>query len=63
MPAKVLNQNEIKRVLAVIAAERYPERNRIIFQLSCLAGMRAIEISSVQVGDAYDEAGKASRKL
>lgn len=63
MPAKVLTSNEVKRVLAVIAAERHAERNRIIFQLSCLAGMRAIEISSVRIGDVYDESKQAKSQI
>lgn len=63
MPAKVLTSNEVKRVLAVIAAERHAERNRIIFQLSHLAGMRAIEISSLRLTDVYDDSKQAKSQI
>ena len=52
--AKVLSDQEVKRVLAVIGQERHPERNRMAFMLSYLAGMRACEISGLVVGDVID---------
>ncbi|WP_419797716.1 MAG: tyrosine-type recombinase/integrase [Terasakiella sp.] len=49
--AKVLNDQEVKRVLAMIATRRYAVRDRAIFMLSYLAGLRAIEIASLRVSD------------
>ncbi|OOZ39465.1 tyrosine-type recombinase/integrase [Solemya elarraichensis gill symbiont] len=52
--ARILSSSEFKRVMAVIDAHRYAERNRAIFQLSFRAGMRACEISSLRIADVVD---------
>jgi len=46
--AKVLTAAEMKRLLAVIADERYAERNRLAVMLSHLAGLRVGEIASLR---------------
>jgi integrase/recombinase XerD len=61
--AKVLSDQEVKRVLAVIGQERHPERNRMAFMLSYLAGMRACEISGLVVGDVIDTQGKPKSEI
>ena len=53
--ARILTTAEFKRVLAVIDAHRYSERNRAIFHLSFLGGLRACEISALKLGDVLSE--------
>lgn len=53
--AKTLSKIELKRVLAVIAAGRHPQRNKIVILLSFFAGLRAKEISALKIGDIYAE--------
>ena len=59
----MLTDAEVKRVLAVIGANRHPGRNRAVFQLSHLAALRAIEIASLRVCDVLDSSRKVSHKL
>jgi len=49
--AKVLNQEEVKRLLKIVKSTRYPDRNRIVVLLSYLAGLRACEIGALKIGD------------
>ena len=51
--AKTLSRQELKRVLAVIAAGRNAKRNHTVMMLSFLAGLRAKEIAELTVGDVY----------
>ena len=53
--ARILTTAEFKRVLAVIDAHKYSERNRAIFHLSFLGGMRACEISALRISDVVDD--------
>lgn len=53
--ARILTTAEFKRVLAVIDAHKHSKRNRTIFYLSFLAGMRACEISALRIHDVVDE--------
>ena len=43
--AKILNARQIKTALSWLSNSRQPERNQIMFLLSCRAGLRSIEIS------------------
>jgi integrase/recombinase XerD len=52
--ARLLKKDEFKRVLAIIDAHKYSERNRIIFYLSFYAGLRACEIASLCICDVVD---------
>ena len=45
--AKRLSQKQIKTALAYLATTRHPARNRVMFLLSCKAGLRAKEIAGV----------------
>ncbi|RDV07381.1 site-specific integrase [Sphingorhabdus pulchriflava] len=47
LPARVLEEEDVRRVLAHIATSRYPLRNRVIVLLSFKAGLRACEISGL----------------
>ncbi|MDA9981372.1 site-specific integrase [Gammaproteobacteria bacterium] len=53
--ARILTNNEFKRILAVIAAHKHAARNRAVFFLSFYAGMRACEIASLRVRDVVDD--------
>ncbi len=54
--AKVLSDQEIKRVLAVATnSGQWSARNRCAFMLSLLAGLRAGEIAALHISDVLDE--------
>ena len=53
--ARILTTAEFKRVLAVIDAHKYSARNKAIFHLSFLGGLRACEISSLKLNDVVDD--------
>ena len=55
--AKVLNDVEMKRLLAVVAEGRYAERNRLAIMLSFQAGLRVGEIAALKIGDVVDQVG------
>lgn len=61
--ARILTAAEFKRVVAVIDAHRHSERNRAIFQLSFLGGLRACEIAALRVGDVIDDSGKVKSQF
>ena len=61
--AKVLTEKEFKRVLAVIATNKYAARNRIAFMLSHYAGLRVGEISHLKIGDVLLEDGAINDQL
>jgi len=63
MAAKVLTDAEVKRVLAVIAQRRHAARDRLIFQFTLLAGMRACEVAALQVGDVLQADGAAKAEI
>lgn len=52
--ARLLTKTEIKRVLAVVDANRHAERNRAVFYLSFYSGLKACEIASLKLGDIVD---------
>lgn len=56
--AKVLNQDELKRLLKIVKFTRHRDRNRIIVLLSFLAGLRACEIAQLRVKDVVSEGGE-----
>ena len=54
--AKVLSDQEIKRVLAIAAnSGQWSARNRCLFLLSLRAGLRAGEIAALHISDVLDE--------
>lgn len=55
--AKVPNEAEMRRLLAVVEAGKHAARNRIAVMLSHLAGLRVGEIAALTVGDVYDGDG------
>jgi len=61
--ARVLTNAEFKRVIAVIDAHKYSERNRAIFYLSFLGGLRACEISALKLSDIVDDNRKVKTQI
>ncbi len=55
--AKVLNETEMKRLLAVIGAGKHAARNRLAVMLSNLAGLRVGEIASLKYGEVFADDG------
>lgn len=55
--AKVLDEAEFKRVLAVAGATRQASRNTLLVQMSYWAGARACELASLLVSDVQNEDG------
>jgi integrase/recombinase XerD len=56
--AKIINDRQVRAVLAELATRRYPLRDRVIFLLSLKAGMRAVEIASITWAMVTDAEGK-----
>jgi integrase/recombinase XerD len=63
MSASVLTNKEIKRCLDVISSNRHSIRNRMLFHLSHLAGMRVGEISSLTLADAVNNDGSIKQQI
>ena len=61
--AKTLSKQELNRVLAVVAAGRNADRNRVVVLLSYFAGLRAKEIAELTIGDIYSENGEVNRTV
>lgn len=61
--AKTLSKQELNRVLAVVAANRNADRNRIVILLSYYAGLRAKEIAELTIGDIYSEDGEVKQTV
>lgn len=55
--AKLLNPVEFKRLTAVIDSKRHSVRNHTVVALSFYAGLRACEISGLNVGNVYEANG------
>ena len=49
--AKVLTQDELKRLLKIVTFTKHKDRNRLIVLFSFLAGLRACEIAQLRVKD------------
>ena len=61
--AQVLSERDVKRVLAAIAKRTYSHRDRAMFMLSLLAGMRVGEIAALKVMDAYEADGSVKSQI
>ena len=55
--AKTLTAKELKRVLGYIGRQKYAARDRAIFLVSHLSGMRVGEIASLTIGHVVDSTG------
>jgi integrase/recombinase XerC len=56
--AKIINDKQVRAVLAELDARRYPLRDRVMFLLSLKAGMRAVEIASITWAMVTDAEGE-----
>lgn len=61
--AKTLNDTELKRALAVVAAGRNAERNRAMLLMSHWSGMRVGEIAALRVGDVLGANGEVKDEV
>ena len=62
--APVLTERDAKRILQHCKQTAFPDRNRCVFMLGYLAGMRIGEIAALKVGDGLSEAqGKKRRRV
>ena len=61
--ARVLMEQEQRRLLAVIADTRYAARNRMAFMLSYMGGLRVGEIASLRVSDVLDSEGRVREQI
>ena len=61
--AKVLNEKELKRVQAVIAAKKHASRNKAMLLLTFWAGMRVGEVAALLIGDVLDANGKVRDQI
>jgi integrase/recombinase XerD len=61
--AKVLSAQELKRLLAVVAAGRHAARNRVAIILSHYAGLRVGEISSLVISNVLQQDGAVRTEL
>lgn len=61
--AKVLSDQELKRVLAVVSQMKHAKRNRLLVMMSFLAGMRAGEISALKIGHVLNADGSVRDRI
>jgi len=61
--AQVLNDKDVKRVLAAITKRSYSSRDRAMFMLSYLAGMRVGEIAALKVSDVFEADGRVKEQI
>jgi len=61
--AKVLSDQELKRVLAVVATMKHARRNRLLIMLSFQAGMRAGEISKLILDNVLNADGTVRDRI
>ena len=61
--AQVLSERDVKRVLAAIAKRNYSTRDRAMFMLTYLAGMRVGEVAALKVFDVYEDDGRVKEQI
>ena len=61
--AQVLNDKDVKRVLNAITKRSYSSRDRAMFMLSYLAGMRVGEIAALKVSDVFEVDGRVKEQI
>ncbi|MDP1826637.1 MAG: tyrosine-type recombinase/integrase [Archangium sp.] len=62
-PARTLTENEQRLLLKVTGQRRDGFRDHVIYSVALGAGLREHEILALNVGDVFDEAGRAKRRL
>jgi integrase/recombinase XerD len=61
--ASVLNNQEIRRLFAVIETTKHAARNRLAFGLSIYSGLRVGEIAHLRIGDVANSDGEPRREI
>lgn len=61
--AKVLNQQEIRRVLDYVATRKHASRNRALVLMMFNTGMRVSEVASLRVKDVIDADGRIRNEI
>ena len=61
--AKVLNNNEIRRVLDYVATRKHSARNRALVMMMFNTGMRVSEVASLRIKDAVDSEGNIKNEI
>jgi integrase/recombinase XerD len=61
--AQVLTDKDKQRILAFVAKQSFPARNRAMLMLSWLAGMRVGEIAALTFGDVISRNGEIRRQI
>ncbi|MCE2688704.1 MAG: tyrosine-type recombinase/integrase [bacterium] len=61
--AKSLTAAEIQRVLEYISTQAYAQRNRVMFLLTAMAGMRVGEVAGLRVGDVRNSDGRVFTEI
>ena len=61
--AQVLSEKDMHRVLTFLSRYSFAERNRAMFMLSWLGGMRVAEIASLKISDVVAPDGKVREQI
>ena len=61
--AKVLNEKEIRRVLLHVATKKHAARNRAMFTVLNLTGMRVGELASLRLSDVLTSEGEIREEV
>ena len=61
--AQTLNEAQLRRVLHYCRSRRHPIRDTTIMMISFNAGLRAMEIAALTVGDVYDDTGRVREQF
>ncbi len=61
--AKTLTQAEVKLILGSIALGKHAARNRAMFLVTTLAGLRVGEVAALRYGDVVDDAGRVKSEF
>ena len=55
--ARVLNAQELRKVLDHVATRRHSARNRVMLLLTHYAGMRVAEVAALRINDVLNDSG------
>jgi len=61
--AKVLREGDVKRILAVMGQDRHAARNRAVFMLTYLCGLRACEVASLTIASVVNGNGEIADRI
>lgn len=61
--APILSERDVRRLLAHISRNSFPARNRLIFMLGWLAGMRIGEIAALKLGNVVKNDGEVRNEI